>query len=96
MGLSRVLVPFSAWLALGVLMSACSPARSAGVAATEAPTQSCAIAYPEATTPDQPGAESLADSEGKEPALKSAPRPLVPPIDAAARARTEIATFALG
>jgi hypothetical protein len=84
-------IPFSAWLAVSILASACTPT-------TEAPAQTCAIAYPEPEPPASDLAETAAQPEqgGKETTIESASRPVIPPIDAAAPTRTERATFALG
>ena len=94
----RVLIPFGAWLALSVLASACSPVPSASAPTAEAPAQACAIAYPEPepSAPDQAQAVTRPEQEGKEANIESAPRPLIPPIDAIAPAKTERATLALG
>jgi hypothetical protein len=86
-------IPVGAWLALGVLVTGCNPAQSAGVKAVEAPAQTCAIAYPGA---EISASDQVADLEGPEATVSSAVKPPIPPIDAAAPARTETATFALG
>ncbi len=94
----RVFIPFGAWLAFSILASACSPAPSASTPTAEAPAPTNAIAYPEPGPPASDLAETAAQPEqgGKETTSESAPRPAIPPIDAAAPARTEQATFALG
>jgi hypothetical protein len=87
-----------AWLALGLLATACSQAQSPGASAAEAPGQACAIAYPDPglSASGLAGADAPPEREGKEGAMGPATRSMVPPIDAAAPARTETATFALG
>jgi hypothetical protein len=88
-----MIVPVGAWLALGVLVTGCSPAESAGVAAGEAPAQTCAIAYPDA---EIAASNQVADLEGQEATVNPTVKPPIPPIDGSAPARTETATFALG
>ena len=88
-----MIVPVGVWLALGLLVTGCSPAQSAGILAGEAPAQTCAIAYPDA---EISASDQVADLEGQEATVSSAVKPPIPSIDAAAPARTETATFALG
>ena len=94
----RIIIPVGAWLALSALVTGCSPARSADAPASEAPAQTCAIAYPDAepSASELAGADSLLQREGQEAAGNSVARPVVPPIDAGAPPKTETATFALG
>lgn len=93
----KIVIGMGIWLVLGALLSFRGRIRSTPEPPTEIATGNCAIAYPTQDLPDSAG--KLAHQPPQQDALaatKPADQAAIPPIDAAAPTRTEMATFAIG